>query len=99
MTGFLLKPLLPWLLRQLLKLLVQAIGSDLRKRLPEVFAVIDGRIVPSIQQGVSAVYGLFFSAVQQVIHRDPTDMELRVLQLLFDPSVAASRLQPTTPDE
>jgi hypothetical protein len=37
--------------------------------------------------------------VQRVVHRDPTDMELRVLQLLFDPSIAAEHQQPTTADE
>jgi hypothetical protein len=39
---------------------------------------------------------VFFTAVQRVVLRDPTDMELRVLQLLFDPSIAAEHQQPTT---
>jgi hypothetical protein len=39
---------------------------------------------------------VFFTSVQRVVHRDASDMELRVLQLLFDPSIAAEHQQPTT---
>jgi len=94
MIGMLLKPLIPWLLRRLLSLLLQALGRDLCRRLPQVFALI-----PAMQRGTRATYMVFFTAVQRVVHRDPSDMELRVLQLLFDPSIAAEHHQPTTADE
>ena len=35
----LLKPLIPWLLRRLLSLLLHALGRDLRRLLPQVFAL------------------------------------------------------------
>lgn len=96
MISFLLKPLLPWLFRRILWLLVQAIGRDLRIRLPEVFELIDQQIAPAIQRGSSSVAALFFTTVQRVIHRDPTALEERVLSLLFDPAIAAARSRPTT---
>ena len=40
MIGFLLRPLLSLLVRQLVILLLQALGRDLRQRLPEVFAAL-----------------------------------------------------------
>ena len=97
--GILLKPMIPWLLRRLLGLLLQALGRDLCRRLPQVFALIDEQIIPSMQRGTRATYMLFFTSVQRVVHRDPSDMELRVLQLLFDPSIAAEHHQPTTEDK
>ena len=99
MMGVLLQPLLPWLLRRLLTLLLQALGRDLCRRLPQVFALIDEQIIPSMQRGTRATYMVFFTSVQRVVHRDPSDMELRVLQLLFDPSIAAKHHQPTTADK
>ena len=95
MIGMLLKPLIPWLLRRLLSLLLHALGRDLRRQLPQVFALIDEQIISSIQRGVQSTYLVFFTSVQRVVHRDPSDMELRVLQLLFDPSIAAWHQQPT----
>ena len=92
----LLKPLIPWLLRRLLSLLLHALGRDLRRLLPQVFALIDEQIIPSMQRGTRATYMVFFTSVQRVVRRDPTDMELRVLQLLFDSSTAAEHQQPTT---
>jgi hypothetical protein len=99
MIGMLLKPLLPWLLRRLLTLLLHALGRDLCQRLPQVFALIDEQIIPSMQRGTQATVIVFFTSVQRVVHRDPTVMELRVLQLLFDPFIAAEHHQPTTADE
>jgi hypothetical protein len=95
MIGMLLKPLIPWLLRRLLSLLLHALGRDLRRQLPQVFALIDEQIISSIQRGVQSTYLVFFTSVQRVVHRDPSDMELRVLQLLFDPSITAWHQQPT----
>lgn len=94
MIGFLLKPIVPWLIRRILWLLLQAIGRDLRTRLPELFALIDDQIVPSILRGSSSVSALFFTTVQRVIHRDPTALEEWVLRLLFDPAIAAARSRP-----
>ena len=96
MFSFLFQPLLSWLVRQLLAMVVRALGRDLRQRLPEVFKIIDQQIIPAMQRGASAVAMTFFTAVQRVVKRDPTDMELRILQLLFDPSIAAEHQQPTT---
>jgi hypothetical protein len=96
MIGMLLKPLIPWLLRRLFSLLLHALGRDLCRRLPQVFALIDEQIISSMQRGSRATYRVFFTAVQRVVLRDPTDMELRVLQLLFDPYIAAEHQQPTT---
>jgi hypothetical protein len=96
MIGMLLKPLIPWLLRRLLSLLLHALGRDLRRLLPEVFALIDEQIIPSMERGARATYMVFFTSVQRVVHRDPSDMELRVLQLLFDPSIAAEHHKPIT---
>jgi hypothetical protein len=96
MIGMLLKPLIPWLLRRLFSLLLHALGRDLCRRLPQVFALIDEQIISSMQRGSRSTYIVFFTSVQRVVHRDPSDMELRVLQLLFDPSIAAEHQQPTT---
>lgn len=93
MIAVLLRPFLSWLAGQLIKVLLQAMGRDLRQRLPEVFAVIDHQILPAMQAGSRSVALLFFTAVQCIVKRDPTDLELRILQLLFDPYVAASRNQ------
>lgn len=97
MIGFLFKPVLGLVLRQLTTLLLQALGADLRKRLPEVFAVIDAQMQRAIPAGAAQVSLLFFTAVQRVVHRDPSALELRILTLLFDPAALARREQPTTP--
>jgi hypothetical protein len=94
MIGLMLKPIVPWLIRRILWLLLQAIGRDLRTRLPELFELIDDQIVPSILRGSSSVSALFFTTVQRVIHRDPTALEEWVLRLLFDPAIAAARSRP-----
>jgi hypothetical protein len=96
MIGMLLKPLIPWLLRRLFSLLLHALGRDLCRRLPQVFALIDEQIISSMQRGSRSTYMVFFTSVQRVVLRDPSDMELRVLQLLFDPYIAAEHQQPTT---
>ena len=96
MIAMLLKPLIPWLLRRLLSLLLHALSRDLRRLLPQVFALIDEQIIPSMLRGTQATDMVFFTSVQSVVHRDPSDMELRVMQLLFDPSIAAEHQQPTT---
>lgn len=97
MIGFLFKPVLGLVLRHLTTLLLQALGADLRKRLPEVFAVIDAQMQRAITAGAAQVSLLFFTAVQRVVHRDPSALELRVLSLLFDPAALARREQPTAP--
>lgn len=91
MISILFRPLLPWMVRQLLNLVLQALGRDLRKRLPEVFEVIDQQIVGAIHRGASHVSLLFFTTVQGIVRRDPTELELRILRLIFDPAVTASR--------
>jgi hypothetical protein len=96
MIGMLFKPLIPWLLRRLFSLLLHALGRDLCRRLPQVFALIDEQIISSMQRGSRSTHMVFFTSVQRVVHRDPSDMELRVLQLLFDPYIAAEHQQPTT---
>jgi hypothetical protein len=97
MISFLFKPVLALVLRQLTTLLLQALGADLRKRLPEVFAVIDAQLQQAITAGAAQVSLLFFTAVQRVVHRDPSAVELRILTLLFDPAALARREQPTQP--
>lgn len=89
MIGFLFKPLLSVVMRQLATLLLQALGRDLRQRLPEVFAAIDAQVVSAIQAGAAQVSLLFFTTVQRVVKRDPTALELRILTLLFDPAATA----------
>jgi hypothetical protein len=97
MIGFLFKPVLGLVLRHLTTLLLQALGADLRKQLPEVFAVIDAQMQRAITAGAAQVSLLFFTAVQRVVHRDPSAVELRILTLLFDPAALARREQPTQP--
>jgi len=94
MIGFLLKPLLPWLVRRVLCMLAQAMGRDLRDRLPEAFEMIDAEIVPAILRGGTAVSTLFFTTVQRVVKRDPSWMEQRVMRILFDPQMTANRSRP-----
>lgn len=96
MIGFLLRPLLSLLVRQLVILLLQALGRDLRQRLPEVFAAIDAQVIRAIQQGAGQVSLLFTLAVQQVVHRDPSTLELRILTLLFDPAASARHTKSTS---
>jgi hypothetical protein len=97
MIGFLFKPVLALVLRHLTTLLLQALGADLRKRLPEVFALIDANVQGAITAGATQVWLLFFTAVQRVVQRDPSAVELRILTLLFDPAALARREQSTTP--
>jgi hypothetical protein len=94
MISFLLRPLLPWLVRRVLCFLAQGMGRDLRLRLPEVFEMIDAEVVPAIQRGGTAVSALFFTTVQRVVQRDPSWMEQRVLRILFDPEMTANRSRP-----
>lgn len=96
MIGFLLRPLLSLLVRQLVILLLQSLGRDLRQRLPEVFAAIDAHVICAIQQGTDQVSLLFTLAVQQVVHRDPSGLELRILTLLFDPAASARHAKTTS---
>lgn len=96
MIGFLFRPLLPWLVRRLLALLLQAVGRDLRERLPEVFEAVDQQILPAMLRGASGVSLLFFTTVQQVVKRDPTELEQRILRLVFDPAIAAERIAATS---
>ncbi len=79
--------------------ILQAIGQDLRKRLPEVFELIDAEILQTLQLGARHVTMAFFVAVQRVVHRDPTSLEMQILKLIFDPAIAASRIQPSTPGQ
>jgi hypothetical protein len=95
MIPFLFKPVLVLVVKHLTTLLLQALGADLRKRLPEVFAVIDAQMQRAIAAGAAQVSLLFFTAVQRVVHRDPSALELRILTLLFDPAALASREHPT----
>lgn len=96
MISTLFRPLLPWLVRQLLAMVLRALGRDLRQRLPEVFELIDAEILQTLQLGARHVTMAFFVAVQRVVHRDPTSLEVQILKLIFDPAIAASRLQSTT---
>jgi hypothetical protein len=96
MIGFLLRPLLSLLMRQFVILLLQALGRDLRQRLPEVFAAIDAQVINAIQQGAGQVSLLFSLAVQRVVHRDPSALELRILTLLFDPAASARHAKTTS---
>lgn len=96
MIGFLLRPFLSLLVRQFVILLLQALGRDLRQRLPEVFAAIDAQVISAIQQGAAQVSLMFTLAVQHVVHRDPSALELRILTLLFDPAATARHVKPTT---
>lgn len=96
MIGILLGPLVTLLLRHTASLLLQALGRDLRQRLPEVFAAIDAQVIGAMQAGASQVTQLFANAVQGALHRDASAVELRILALLFDPAAAASRYPHTT---
>lgn len=93
MISFLFKPLIPFMMRRLIGFLMAAVGRDLRQRLPEVFELIDAEVVPAIDRGRSYVMLLFFSAVQRIVQRDPSPLEMQVLQLLFDPAILAARLK------
>jgi DNA-directed RNA polymerase specialized sigma24 family protein len=95
MIALLIKPLLGWLVRLATTLLLQALGRDLRRRLPEVFALIDAQIAVAFQIGSSQVALLFSTAVQQLLARMPTEVELRILTLLFDPVAAARHALPS----
>lgn len=96
MISFLFRPLLPWIVRRLLALVLQAVGRDLRARLPEVFEAIDQQILPTMLRGANAVSLLFFTTVQQVVKRDPTELEQLILRLIFDPAIAAGRAASTS---